>query len=120
MTIKKRKNPNFRVPNFGAPNRKGVKERWRAQRGVDNKKRVHKKTMGPSPGIGYKNSAAVRYHRPDGDMEALIRNEKELLLLAGKEGYCARFAHELSIRKRLALQKIAADKNIRVVNAVRA
>ena len=59
----KREKTRFTVPNFGAKNRKRVRERWRKQRGIDNHKREGKANRGATPGIGYKNSDAVRFSR---------------------------------------------------------
>ncbi len=117
--LAKRKHPKFYVPNFGAPNRKRVKERWRAQRGIDNKKRVKKKELGASPSIGYKNPDSVRFARPDGAFEVLVHNRMELqALIASKDARVARFSHSLSSRKRSELQAMADKNNVRVVNRV--
>ena len=113
----KRNNPKFRVPNYGAPNRKGVKARWRHQRGIDNKRRVKKQNRGSVPKVGYKNSDIVRYSRPDGSFELLVHNEAELLSVLGMPGYSARFAHNLSSRKRESLKKIADSNRIKILNA---
>ncbi len=113
----KRSNPKFRVPNYGAPNRKRVRDRWRHQRGIDNKRRVKKLNRGPLPKIGYKNSDAVRYSRPDGSFELLVHNKAELISVLDMPGYVARFAHGLSVRKRADLKKLADDNKINVLNA---
>ncbi len=115
----KRKHPRFNVPNFGAPNRKRVRARWRRQRGIDNKKRVGKRESGASPSIGYKNPASVRYARPDGTFEVLVSNMPELVALIGaKSQRAVRLSHSLSVRKRLALQELAESSGIRIVNRV--
>lgn len=118
MTIKKKAKPHFKVPNFGAPNRSRVKDKWKSQRGIDNKMRTKKAKMGPTPSIGYKNHATVRYARPDGTFELVIHNEKELLSVLAMPGYSAKFAHDISGRKRAALQKIADEKKITILNRV--
>jgi large subunit ribosomal protein L32e len=115
----KRERTRFTVPNFGAKNRKRVKDRWRKQRGIDNKRRVKKKNRGPVPKIGYKNSDIVRFSRPDGSFEALVHNSKELISVLSMPGYVARVAHGISVRKRLELQKIADEKKIRILNRVK-
>ncbi|MCL4553435.1 MAG: eL32 family ribosomal protein [Candidatus Marsarchaeota archaeon] len=115
--MEKKKHPRFVVPNYGAPNRKRVKYRWRAQTGMDSKKRVKKSESGASPSIGYKNSRSIRYARADGTFEALIHNESELLaLISAKEGKTARFVHNLSSRKRARLQVLADRSGIKVAN----
>ncbi len=112
----KRSKPKFRVPNYGAPNRKRVKARWRKQRGIDNKRRVKKQNRGPLPKIGYKNSNVVRHSRPDGSFEFLVHNRAELLSVQGMPGYVARFSHDLSVRKRAELFKLAQENSITVLN----
>lgn len=116
MTMIKRARMKFRVPNFGAPNRKRVKARWRRQRGIDNKRRVKKMNSGPVPKIGYKNSEVVRYASPSGSFDIVVHNEAELLSVLGMPGYAARLSHGLAERKRIALRGIAAQKGIKVLN----
>ncbi len=118
MIIKKKNKPHFKVPNFGSPNRTRVKDKWKRQRGIDNKMRTKKAKMGPTPSIGYKNHPSVRYARPDGTFEQVVHNEKELLLVMSMPGYSAKFAHDLSVRKRVTLQKIADEKKITILNRV--
>ncbi len=118
MIVKKRPRPHFHVPNFGAPNRSRVKDKWKRQRGIDNKMRTKKAKMGPTPSIGYKNHVGVRYARPDGSFEQVVHNEKELLEVLAMPGYSAKFAHDLSERKKAMLQKIADDKKITILNRV--
>ncbi len=118
MTIKK-EHPKFLVPNYGAKSRKGVKERWRAQRGIDSKKRIKRSGYGASPSIGYKNSSDVRFARPDGNWPVVVHNEKELLALSNVQNRIAVFAHSLSIRKRTILQKVADANKIKVANRAR-
>ena len=115
--MQKKTHPKFVVPNYGAKKRSRVQERWRKQRGIDNKKRVYLKESGASPSIGYKNAAGVRFARPDGRFEMLIHNEGELrIMIRSDPKKAVRFAHGLSRRKRLALQKIAAQHKLDVVN----
>lgn len=115
----KKPHPKFNIPNFGSKHRKRVKERWRKQRGIDNKKRVKRSGYGAVPNIGYKNNDGIRDLRPDGTMELLVHNEKELVSAAGKKEISVVFAHGLSKRTRLALGKVADQKGIRVVNKLR-
>lgn len=119
MTIKKKDHPKFVVPNFGAKHRKGVKARWRKQRGIDNKKRVKRSGYGAVPNIGYKNNETVRHRRPDGTRGLVIHNMKELEMAANAEEVSLIFAHELSDRKREELGKFAISKGLRIVNWVR-
>ncbi len=118
--VKKRKVPRFRRPNLGAKGRSRVKDTWRTQRGNDNKMRAKKKNVGVMPMIGYKNNDSVRFTRKDGTLEFVIHNETELIGIAGKAGITAKFAHDLSRRKRAALQTVADSKGIRIANGSRA
>ena len=120
LMVSKKTHPKFNVPNFGSKSRKGVKARWRKQRGIDNKKRIERKGYGASPKIGYKNPEGIRFARKDGSMEVLVHNERELLAVKSGAKQVAVFAHGLSVRKKMFLQKIANGKGIRVVNKVSA
>ncbi|MGC8587022.1 MAG: eL32 family ribosomal protein [Candidatus Micrarchaeia archaeon] len=116
MALKKR-HPRFVVPNYGAKHRARVKDRWRKQRGTDNKKRRKYSGYGALPGIGYKNSDSVRFSRPDGSIEMLVHNDGELIK-AIEAGYAIRFSHSISARKRMAMQRIADAKAAKIVNRV--
>ncbi len=120
MVLKKKHHPTFNVPNFGAKKRSRVKARWRKQMGDDSKKRIKRSGYGETPGIGYRNDKRIRFLRPDGKSQVLVHNEKELNALEGKENIVAVFAHALSSRKRIAMQKVADAKKIRIANKVRA
>ncbi|MGC8547755.1 MAG: eL32 family ribosomal protein [Candidatus Micrarchaeia archaeon] len=113
-TIVKKKKPKFAVPNLGAKHRKHVKDRWRAQRGDDNKQRIGKKYHGNSPKIGYKNSAVARFRNSKGLLEVLVHNEKELLEQANRQDVAVRLYHALSRRKKEALEQIAKEHNIKL------
>ncbi len=105
--VTKKRHAVFRVPNYGAKNRKGVKKRWRKPRGIDSKIRVEKKGHGAVPKVGYKNSADVRFARRDGTFEHLVHNERDLLAIQGDKTRVAVLAHDLSRRTRESLQKTA-------------
>ena len=114
----KRKHPRFIVPNYGSKNRKGVKPRWRHQRGIDNKKRVMRSGYGAIPRIGYKNSAAERYRIHDGTLPVLVHNSAELMDAAGIKNTSVILHHALSRRKRIMLQDMAERHGLRVLNRV--
>ncbi|MGC8710101.1 MAG: eL32 family ribosomal protein [Candidatus Micrarchaeia archaeon] len=120
MTLKNKKNhPRFAVPNLGAKNRKRVKDRWRSQRGIDNKKKLKKSGYGKMPNIGYKNPASVRFREGSGLIKMLVHNERELLSIASKkDSYEIVMAHGLSSKKKRALQRIADMHSIKVSNRV--
>lgn len=118
MFMQKKSHPQFNVPNLGAKNRSRVQDRWRRQRGIDNKKRINRSGYGASPSIGYKNVAAIRFRRPDGTTEVLIHNENELLNLASRKDatVVARIAHDVSRRRRIGIQRLADINKVRIVN----
>jgi len=113
--VAKKGHPKFRVPNYGAKNRKKVPLRWRRQRGIDNKQRVHVRGHGASPRIGYKNAEGVRFAGKDGSFRFLVYNERDLARMPAGN-YVAVLAHGLSKRKRAALQKVADAKGVRIAN----
>lgn len=121
MAFKKKKHPKFNVPNYGAKNRKRVKERWRKQRGIDNKKRVKKAFMGAEPTIGYRNSEEVRGVRIDGKRAVLVTNMndlKEFLRNPEVANYDIILAGALSRRKKIEITKLAVQNKVRVANGV--
>ncbi|MGC8648812.1 MAG: eL32 family ribosomal protein [Candidatus Micrarchaeia archaeon] len=118
--MNKKTHPKFNVPNFGAKNRKRVKERWRKQRGIDNKKRIKKSFAGASPSIGYKNPDELRGVRPNGKRLLLIHNKNEMLNFINNETKRISFdvvlAGSLSKRKRIELVELAKQNAIHVAN----
>jgi large subunit ribosomal protein L32e len=112
MVVKKKKNPKFKPMNLGFM--KSVKARWRRPRGVDNKKRIRKRSAGPVPRIGYKNAADVRFLHPSGKKEVLVHNLAELL--AAKD-VVVRIAGSVGGKKRAVLEAKAAELKLKVVNA---
>jgi len=118
MKIAKKKHPKFNVPNYGAKHRKRVKERWRKQRGIDNKKRIKKSFMGAEPTIGYGNPEELKGVRASGRRAVRISNINELRSVI-EEGSSVDIilAKGLSRRKRAELAKLAHDNELHVVNA---
>lgn len=116
MKTAKKKHPRFNVPNFGAKHRSRVPDRWRKQRGIDNKKREARQGYGATPVIGYKNSDSVRFARQNGKKEMLVHNEREIMQV--QKDTVARIAHDVSKRKRLAMQRVADMQGIEIANRV--
>lgn len=114
LMLAKKKKPEFKIPNFGAKNRKRLKPRWRAQRGIDNKMRIGKKFHGKSPNIGYKNSAEARFRNKKGLLEVLVHSKQELLAQKGKQDVAVRLYHALSQRKKQELAELAAKEGIKL------
>jgi ribosomal protein L32E len=117
----KKTHPKFNIPNFGTKKRSRVKDRWRKQRGVDNKKRIKKAWAGASPSIGYKNTAAMTGVRINGNRLMLVHSINELQrLISGKAlgGHDVMIAKGVSNRKRLLMTKLAQKSEIKVTNGV--
>ncbi|MGB9732780.1 MAG: eL32 family ribosomal protein [Candidatus Micrarchaeia archaeon] len=118
--LKKKEHPKFVVPNYGAKNRKRVKDRWRSQRGVDNKKKLKKSGYGKMPSIGYKNPDEVRFREKNGLLKVVVHNKNELETLIGKkEEYEVVLAHDLSKKKKVEIQRIAEMHGFKVANKVK-
>ncbi len=115
----KKKHPKFVVPNLGAKHRARVKDRWRSQRGIDNKKKLKKSGYGKMPSIGYKNPDVVRFKERSGMLKIIVHNSEELSAIKEKELYEVVFAHDLSKKKRMELQRIADARGIKVANRVK-
>lgn len=118
--IKKRHHPKFNVPNYGAKNRSRVKDRWRKQRGIDNKKRIKKDFMGAEPNIGYGNPRELRGVRTNGKKLLRISSTSQLSSMsaeASKE-FDVVISKSVGKRKRNEMASIARSKGIRIVNGV--
>lgn len=113
MIAKKHKPKKFKVMNLGFM--KSVKDRWRRPRGVDNKKRIRKRSAGPSPRIGYKNSGEVRFLHPSGLKEVLVHNVAELI--AAGNNVAVRIAGGVGGRKKAEIEKKAGELKLRVINS---
>jgi large subunit ribosomal protein L32e len=111
--VSKREHPKFRRPNFGRTSRSRIKIAWRRPRGIDNKKRLKIAYMGASPSIGYGQPSAIKYSHPQGMKEKLVQSPSEL---AGLSGVVVRIASGVGALKRQAIQKIAEQMKLRVVN----
>ena len=116
MNVKKK--VRFVVPNYGAKQRKGVKARWRHQRGIDNHKRVMRSGYGEIPRIGYKNPEAIRHRGVDGLARIVVHDRNELLDAVRIPNISIVLSHSLSARKKLALQKDAESRGVKVANRV--
>ncbi len=119
--MNKKQHPKFNVPNFGARNRSGVKERWRKQRGIDNKKRIKKSFMGAEPTIGYRNPEQLRFLKANGKRTLLIHSMREFNEMLENpdidaKGFDVTIAHEVSRRLRAEIVKAAEQNKMYVTN----
>lgn len=117
--VNKKLHPKFNVPNQGAKNRSKVKDSWRKQRGIDNKKRVKKNFAGAEPTIGYKNPDSIRGLRFNGKRNLVVHNMDELeKLIDSKEKVDITLAKNLGKRKRQEMIKKVKGTDYRVTNGV--
>ena len=110
--LKKKKKPNFNVPNVGFM--VSVKARWRKPRGTANKKRMKYKFMGKLPKIGYKNAADIRGMHPTKKAEVLINTPSEL---EGLTNVVVRIAATVGGKKRRVIEEKAKSLKLNVVNS---
>lgn len=100
--VQKKKIPKFRRPNYGRTSCSSIKGNWRKPRGIDNKKRIHKKFMGCSPAVGYRQDRRIRGMHPCGQYEMRVENPKQLEALgtkqAGRDAGGASVAPDVLIR----------------------
>jgi len=110
-----RKHPKFNVPNLGR--KKRVKARWRKPRGIDNKKRVHKKIMGATPSVGWRSARNDRGFHPSGAREVLVRSLKDMENLPKtSEKLAIRIASAVGGKKRAVIMQKAKDLKLPVLN----
>ncbi|EQD66369.1 Ribosomal protein L32e [mine drainage metagenome] len=121
LALKKKTHPKFNVPNYGTKNRKRVKDSWRKQRGIDNKKRIKKNFMGAEPTIGYRNSEQLRGIRQSGMRLMVVHSMSELNGVVENPDvdaskYEFAMAHGVSKRVRAEMLKFAKEQNLHIVN----
>ncbi len=119
VNMNKKKRGKFNVPNAGGKRgKKRVKSRWRKPRGIDNKKRIRKKSHGKNVKIGYKNDAKRRNLHPSGKEEVRVFNVQEVESLKGRD-VVVRIAGQVGKKKRIEIMKKAEELNLRVLNPVK-
>jgi large subunit ribosomal protein L32e len=117
--MQKKRHPKFNIPNYGTKSRSRVPDRWRKQRGIDNKKRIKKDFMGAEPTIGYKNPDALRGIRASGRRILLIHNPEQLSRMIGTikaDETEITIGTSVSVRKRIAITELAKSHKINVTN----
>ena len=111
--MKKRKHPKFTRPNYGRSSRSRIKDNWRRQRGIDNKKRAKIAYMGCSPSIGYGQPAEIKYTHPLGLKEVLVQSPKEI---AGLANVLIRIAKGVGRKKREEIYALAQKAGLKILN----
>ncbi len=107
--------PSFRRQEWFRYRKLGQK--WRRPRGSHSKQRRGRRYRGSMPSSGYMGPREVRGLHPAGFEEVLVHRPEEL------EGIdpgtqAVRIAHSVGTRKRLAIQEVADEAGVRVLNRV--
>ncbi|VVB57031.1 50S ribosomal protein L32e [uncultured archaeon] len=113
LMVTKKKIPQFKRPNYGRTKCGSIKGNWRKPRGIDNKKRIHKKFMGCSPAVGYRQDKRIRGMHPTGQHELLVENMKQL---AGASNVLVRIAGGVGAKLKSKLVAKAQEMKLRVLN----
>ena len=104
-----------RFQRRGIHEKKRLEDVWRKPKGRHNKLRRQIKAKGPLPRPGYGSPAAVRGLHPCGLSDILVHNEGMLADL-DPAVHAVRIAGSVGMRKRVGIQKKAADAGLRVLN----
>ena len=94
----------------------GVK--WRKPQGDHSKARQHYGYRRNVVSIGYGSPRGARYLHPSGFKEVLVHNVNDLVKIK-PETEAARVAHQVGMRKRLAIEAKADELKIRILNRSR-
>jgi ribosomal protein L32E len=92
-----------------------VKNRWRKQKGIDNKKKKRIAAHGASPRVGYGNAPSIRGLHPSGLLEFTVHRPEDLAQATGK---LAVISSTVGNRKRLLIQAKAKELGIRTKGRV--
>ncbi|MCL4325408.1 MAG: 50S ribosomal protein L32e [Candidatus Thermoplasmatota archaeon] len=88
---------------------------WRKPRGLHSKQRRHYGYRPPVVSIGYGSPKITRGFHPSGFKEVLIFNTQNLDKIDNKV-YAVRIAGSVGVRKRIVIEKKAAELKLRILN----
>ncbi len=94
---------------------KRLGDHWRKPRGKHSKMREHKGYRPPMVDSGYRGPRKVRGLHPSGFREVLVHTPKDLEKV-NPEREAIRIASRVGVRKRRAIEKLAEERNIKVLN----
>jgi large subunit ribosomal protein L32e len=107
----KAKKPEFNRHDSHKKKRLGLS--WRKPRGLHNKLRRQVSAKGKLVRPGFGSPKAVRGFHPSGFKEILVNNVTDL---AKAEGCAVRIASAVGQKKRLEIQALASEMNLKVLN----
>jgi large subunit ribosomal protein L32e len=113
--LRMRKGIRPRFQRRGIHDKKRLAEVWRKPKGRHNKLRRQIKAKGPLPRPGYRSPAAVRGLHPCGLSDILVENEGMLASL-DPGLHAIRIAAGLGKKKKLEIQRKAAEAGLKVLN----
>ncbi len=94
---------------------KRLGDHWRRPRGKHSKMREHKGYRLPVVDSGYRGPRKVRGLHPSGFREVLVHTPKDLEKV-NPEREAVRIASRVGVRKRREIEKLAEERNIKVLN----
>jgi large subunit ribosomal protein L32e len=116
LNVRKRqksKKPAFRRAD--GHKKKKLDCNWRRPRGLQGKLRKGIATKGAIAQVGYGSPRAVRGLHPSGFEEVMVRNPDDLQSI-DPSYQVARIARTVGVRKRMMIEEIATEREIRILN----
>jgi len=116
LNVRKRqksKKPAFRRAD--GHKKKKLDCNWRRPRGLQGKLRKGIATKGAIAQVGYGSPRAVRGLHPSGFEEVMVRNPDDLRSIDSSY-QVARIARTVGVRKRMMIEEIATEREIRILN----
>jgi large subunit ribosomal protein L32e len=87
---------------------------WRRPRGHHAQKRSHRKAKGANVKIGYGSPAAINGYHPSGYQEVLVHRVEDIVGITKVQAI--RIGGTVGKRKQMAIEKLAKEQNIKVLN----
>lgn len=112
----KSKKPTFKQTD--SHKKKKLSDYWRRPDGIHNKIRYAVKGKCPLVEAGYGSPAGVRGLHPSGCEEVIVNNPGDLESLQASR-QAARIAHSVGSRKRILIEKKAAELGLKILNPTR-
>ncbi|VVB91335.1 50S ribosomal protein L32e [uncultured archaeon] len=116
-----RKKQKSKKPTFlqtDSHKKKKLKDYWRRPDGIHNKTRYSQKGKCPRVERGFGSPVLVRGLHPSGFEEVVVNNPEELGALDVKKT-AGRIAHTVGARKRVLIEKKAAELGLKILNPTR-